>query len=95
MIAVYAKSKVNENNVEKFMSLAEQLINETRKEKGNISYELIREIEDRTILAFMEKWESQEILDIHMKTPHFTSIVPQLGELIEGEMQITIHEVVI
>jgi quinol monooxygenase YgiN len=95
MIAVYAKSNVKEENAEKYLELAKILVEETRKETGNISYELIRGMEDKTVFAFLEKWESPEILAAHMKTPHFTSIVPQLGELREGGPEIAVHEVLI
>ena len=95
MIVVYAKSNVKEENAEKFLELAKKLVEETRKETGNISYELIRGLEDRTAFAFLEKWESPEILAAHMKTPHFTSIVPKLGELRDGSPQIITHEVLV
>jgi quinol monooxygenase YgiN len=95
MIVVYAKSNVKEENAEKFLELAKKLVEETRKEKGNVSYELIRGLEDRTAFAFLEKWESPEILAAHMKTQHFTSLVPKLGELREGSPDIITYEILV
>ena len=93
MIVVYAKSNIKEENAEKFLELAEKLVEETRKETGNISYELIRDLEDRTTFAFLEKWENPEFLDAHMKTPHFTSIIPQIGEIREESPDIITFEI--
>ncbi len=93
MIAVYAKCTVPQHNQEKFISIAKQLVAETIKEKGNISYELIRDTGDSAVFAFMERWESQEILDAHMNTPHFTALVPAMGELLDGEMKVTVSEI--
>lgn len=95
MIAVYAKNVIKESKVEEFITLAKELIEETRKEDGNISYELIRVVNTNNELVFLEKWENNDVLATHMKTEHFTTIVPKLGEMIEGEMEIKIHEVLI
>ncbi|MDS0527943.1 antibiotic biosynthesis monooxygenase [Clostridium sp. SHJSY1] len=95
MISVYAKNVVKESKVEEFIKLAKELIEETRKENGNISYELIRVVNTSNELVFLEKWENNNVLDIHMKTKHFTTIVPKLGEMLESEMEIKIHEIII
>jgi len=95
MIAVYAKNIIKEIHIEKFMSIAKQLIEETRKETGNVSYELIRVADKVNEFAFLEKWENNEVLKAHMKTKHFTTLVPQIGELLESDMSVAIHEVII
>jgi Uncharacterized conserved protein len=95
MIVVYAKSIVVEKNVEKFLQLAKELIEETRKENGNVSYELVRGTENKSIFAFIEKWADKEVLDTHMKTKHFTTIIPELLKLSVGDMEISVHEVII
>lgn len=95
MIAVYANCTVSDSNIKQFVALAETLIAETRKESGNVSYELIRGIENPNLFAFLEKWSNQAVLDEHMKTPHFTSIVPKLGELMDAGMNISAHEVIV
>lgn len=56
MIAVYANFNVSDNNISELLNLAKDLILETRKEDGNISYELIRGIENKNLFAFWEKW---------------------------------------
>ncbi|MBP2645280.1 MAG: putative monooxygenase [Firmicutes bacterium] len=95
MIVVYANCSVKDANVAQYVSLAEALIKETRKEAGNISYELIRGIENKNLFAFLERWEDKKVLDAHMNTHHFKTIVPKLGELLDGEMQINVFEVLI
>lgn len=95
MLAVYAKCIVVEKNVDQFLECAKPLIEETRKEPGNISYELVRGIDNRSLFAFVEKWETQESLDAHMKTSHFKTILPKLQALSVGDTEIAAHEVVI
>ncbi|MDU1909860.1 putative quinol monooxygenase [Fusobacterium sp.] len=93
MIIVYAKSIVPEENIDKYLEIAKKLAEETRKENGNIFYEMIQDTNNKNVLAFIEKWENMEVLDKHMKTSHFTTLVPQLNELREGESELTIHEI--
>ncbi|MBP2649382.1 MAG: putative monooxygenase [Firmicutes bacterium] len=95
MIVVYANCNVSDDNIEKYIALAETLIEATRKEAGNISYELIRGMENRNLFAFLERWEDKDVLATHMNTNHFKTIVPQLGDLVDGDMQINVHEIVI
>ena len=93
MIVVYAKSIVPEKNIDKYLEIAKKLAEETRKEKGNIFYEMIQDVNNKNIFAFIEKWENMEGLNKYMKTQHFTTFVPQLNELREGESELTIHEI--
>ena len=95
MIAVYANFNVSDNNISELLDLANNLISETRKEDGNISYELIRGIKSKNLFAFLEKWSDQESLDRHMNTSHFKALAPQIGKLANGEMQLNVHEVLI
>jgi PTH1 family peptidyl-tRNA hydrolase len=95
MIAVYAKGIVSDNNIKEFINYASELIYETRKEEGVVSYELIRGVDNKNLFAFFEKWESKDALDAHMNTEHFKSIVPKMGKFVDGEMQVVIHEVIV
>ena len=95
MLAVYAKCIVVEKNADQFLECAKGLIEETRKEPGNISYELVRGLENKSLFAFVEKWESKESLDAHMQTNHFKTILPKLQALSVGDTEIAVHEVVI
>ena len=54
----------------------EELIRKTRLEDGNISYDLYESLEDPNIVTMLEEWESREALDAHVKTEHFTRIIP-------------------
>ncbi len=84
---VVAKSKVRSDKIDEFKDKAEELIEKTRNEEGNISYELCQEVENPNILTFIEEWESQEALKMHMQTEHFKNIFPELKKLLVEEME--------
>ncbi|ERI95467.1 antibiotic biosynthesis monooxygenase [Clostridiales bacterium oral taxon 876 str. F0540] len=83
MITIVSKNIVKEGKAEEFKALAKELIEESRKETGCISYNLNQDISNKNILTFIEEWEDKAAIDKHNKSAHFTSIVPKLGELRE------------
>lgn len=84
MIFVVSKSIVKVDKVTEYKQQVVRLIEETRKESGCISYDLCEDIDKPNILTFIEKWESKQHLDAHMKTAHFMEIVPMLKDLRES-----------
>ena len=71
MIIVHAYVELKEGKETAFISAAKNCIEETRKESGNISYELNTSIESASKLIFVEKWQSREALTAHTKTEHY------------------------
>lgn len=95
MLMVYAKCVVAGIHTQNFLELAEKLVNETRKEPGNISYELVQGAQAKNIYAFAERWKDQEALDLHMGMPHFQTLIQQIEKLTEAGIDISVHEVLI
>lgn len=92
MITIVAKFTVKEGKVEEFKALAKDLINESRKEAGCISYSLNQDLNNRNVLTFIEKWENKEAIELHNNSAHFTRIVPKLGEFQEKVSEINLYE---
>ena len=44
---------------------------ETRKEPGNIAYDMHESVSDPTKMVFVEQWENAEALEPHRKAEHF------------------------
>lgn len=81
MLKVVAKGIFYENKVEEALKLYEELVRETQKEIGCISYNLYQDIDNKAILTMIEEWENAECLENHMKTEHFKRIVPEISKL--------------
>ncbi|WP_342507899.1 putative quinol monooxygenase [Sporosarcina sp. FSL K6-2383] len=85
MIKVVAKAKLKPGvKVEDYLRIAREVISETRKEKGCITYTLHEDINDPTILTMLEEWENEEAIHLHNKTEHVLKIVPELRKLRES-----------
>lgn len=92
MIKVVAKCTVKKQEVETFKKYVADLIVLSRKDEGNISYELYEDIENPTILTFIEEWEDKNVLDKHMSSKHFVDTFTKLNPLQQEEMDINIYK---
>lgn len=95
MIKVVAKSEFQVAQIEKVITLYKELVEETRKEEGCISYELFQDEINASIITVIETWENKASLEAHFKTVHFTRIVPQLRELKQQEGEMNIYNILI
>ena len=82
-ILVLAKVEPKEGCLDSIVELADELIFETLQEEGNIDYQLLKSIDEKT-LTFVEKWESLEALKKHMGSPHFLNFGEESGEFVEN-----------
>ena len=80
MIKILAKSTLKPGSWEKAAPLYRELIEQTRKEEGCIEYSLFIDLADGNKCCMVETWISEEALDAHMHSAHFTRILPLLGE---------------
>ena len=62
---------IKKENVEEFMKASFELANNTRKEPGNVRYDILRANEDGTRFFFYEMYKSQEAFVEHQKSEHF------------------------
>lgn len=90
MIKIVAKLPVKEGNVETFKAMAKELVAKSATEEGNIFYTLNESITTPNLLAFIECWKDQAAVDFHNNTEHFTSILPKLSALCDGEVSIDV-----
>ena len=93
MIKVVAKQYVKEGRLEEFLPIAKKLVEETNeKDAGCIRYEMYQDISNPLTVTVIEEWESDAALDAHMKSAHFQSLIPKLGELCEKPAEINLYK---
>ncbi|MCM3570303.1 putative quinol monooxygenase [Neobacillus mesonae] len=91
MIKVVAKGKLKPDvKAEEYIRISRELVAETRKEEGCISYALFEELNDPSIFTMLEEWENEEALEKHNQTEHMKRIIPELSKLRES-MEVNIY----
>ena len=83
MIHILASFKVKNDKLSDFIKLCNELIKESRAEEGCVSYHLQQNTERENYLVFVEEWKSNEAIEKHNSSEHFTRIVPLLVEMCE------------
>jgi Uncharacterized conserved protein len=63
---------------EEVIKALQAAVDGTRREEGNISYDLHRNINDPLSYVLIEVWKSSEAIALHNQTPHFTTLVKEL-----------------
>ncbi|MDR3088654.1 MAG: antibiotic biosynthesis monooxygenase [Desulfobulbaceae bacterium] len=91
MITVVAKNVLKSGTKETVLALLDELIALTRKETGNIRYELYQLDGAPDTLCFIEEWASREALAAHVNSEHFQRIIPQIAAYKVSETPIEIY----
>lgn len=68
--------------------LLESLIEPTRAEPGNVSYELLASLDDERNFTNVEEFRDGDALDAHFRTPHIQAAQARLAELLDGKPDI-------
>jgi len=89
MIIVTAALLAKEDKINEIKELAEDLILKSREHEGNITYNLYEDVLDKS-LTFIEKWESKEALENHMKTDEFIAFAGNVKEYLKEELKVDI-----
>jgi len=63
------------------------VVDATRKEEGNISYELHQDIANPLTYVFVEVWESQAAIDSHNNSAHFLDFV----KAVDGKVSLAVN----
>lgn len=58
-----------------------EMMAETQKEEGCVSYDFSNDFSDPTVIHLFEEWESQVHLEAHFVAPHMGIFRGKLGEL--------------
>jgi quinol monooxygenase YgiN len=88
-IRVIARAVALAGNEEQLRNTLREMLAPTRAEKGCRLYELY-ESNNAGLFYFYEKWESQDALDRHTKTPHYRHLAQNLRDLLEGEFEVNV-----
>lgn len=95
LLKVIAKCEIKKGALENFKETAAELVKETRKESGNFSYSLYQDINESNVISFIEEWESEKDLELHMETEHFKRIVPNLDKLQTSESKVNVYKLIL
>lgn len=82
-VTVIAIAKVKPEYQQAFRTAAAAVLQPTRMESGNISYQFNQSTQDPTEFSTAELWVSQQDIDKHMTLPHMQKFFQAVGNMFE------------
>lgn len=90
MLVVAGSVTIDASKREEAIGLAQRMMEETRKEPGNLAYTFSADLADSAVFHIFEEWESQDSLDAHFASPHMARFQQGLGGL--GVKDLTVRK---
>jgi quinol monooxygenase YgiN len=87
-LTVVAVLRAKEGRSEELGRRLLAVVEPTRKEPGNINYDLHQSNDDQNVWMVYENWKSPAALDDHFATPHLQDLRTHLPEILEGSTDI-------
>ena len=81
MIRIVATFRIRPDAVEEFRTLAERLVEGSRAEAGNVTYDLCVARDDAASFVVLEASRDDAAIEAHNASPHFTTLVPRMVAL--------------
>ncbi len=81
MIRINAFIQVDKANRDALTAAAQKLVAESLKEKGCIAYDFFASTTRDDVFMICETWADPEVLSVHEKSQHFTTLVPEIERL--------------
>ncbi|MYL34929.1 antibiotic biosynthesis monooxygenase [Pontibacillus yanchengensis] len=92
MIITHAHFQIDPTKEQEFLEEIRSLIEKSRVEEGNISYNLMKDIEKENTYTMVEVWEDQESVERHGNSSHFTAFVEKAPQFLTAPLQIESYE---
>lgn len=87
---IIAKFFIKAGNVDAFKVAATEVIDNTRKEEGNIFYYLYQSVENPSEFIFYEKFKDQQSLDFHINTDHYKKFEDTFSKILSKDIELNI-----
>ena len=91
-VAIVARQESKAGKTDELIDLIKGLVEETRKESGNLCYNVFQDIETPTKVVFYEIWKTEADFNIHCNSEHVNNYRSKIADLIEGDLVIDQYE---
>lgn len=87
MITIIAEFDVT--NIDEFKKCAVNVVRDTRKEKGNLSYKIYHNRKNPSKFTFIEDWLNDTAIEQHNCAKHFIKFLDDIKPITNGDVKIT------
>lgn len=88
MITIVASFELKPECIESFLAQASECIEASRKEEGNVDYNLYVSRSDPNKYFFIENWKDEHAIELHNASAHFLKFAGAFGSCVAGEPKV-------
>ncbi|MCA1023853.1 putative quinol monooxygenase [Halobacillus litoralis] len=92
MYIVHAVFEVAPDQEQAFLNEIRPLIQSSREEEGNVSYDLVKDMEKEYTYKMVEVWQNAEAVEKHNQSEHFQTFVGKASDFLAAPLSIHIYE---
>ncbi|MCM3738374.1 antibiotic biosynthesis monooxygenase [Bacillus cytotoxicus] len=92
MIIIHAEFQVDSAKQTAFLEGIQPLIQGSREENGNVSYDLYKDTEKENVYTMVEVWQDAEAVASHNTSEHFASFVERANQFLTAPLDIKVFD---
>ncbi|GAX01287.1 putative quinol monooxygenase [Secundilactobacillus silagei] len=89
MKVINVKLVVKPGEQDRYEAFIDKLVQGSRAEAGNVSYDHFKKIGSETDYEIIEHWQDGAAVDFHNETPHFKAFLAGVGDFLTEDPVIT------
>ena len=90
MIIIHANMQIKLDQEQVFIEAVNTLLPATRAEEGNISYDLVKSMEQEGHYTMVEVWKDFEATTAHSTSEHFTAFTEKAATFMAAPMELKV-----
>lgn len=91
MIIIHAGMQLQPGKDEAFLKEILPLVEASRAESGNVSYDLYKHAEKDNAYTMVEVWKDQQAVASHNSSAHFTAFTGKAGEFLAAPLDVKVY----
>jgi quinol monooxygenase YgiN len=88
MIIIHAGFQVKTDLEQEFLKEIKPLIEASRAEQGNISYDLLKDSEKAGAYTMVELWKDMNSIQVHNQADHFTAFMAKAPQFMAAPTEV-------
>lgn len=91
MLIIHAHLQIKPEQEQAFLEASKPLIQASRAEAGNLSYDLKKSTDQDHHYTMLETWQDAASIEAHNTSAHFTAFVGQAQAFMAAPMDVTVY----
>ena len=92
MILIHARFQVDPLKEPVFLAETASLIQASKEESGNLSYQLFKDTEQEHQFMMVEVWKDAAAVEAHNSSEHFTAFAAKAGQFLTAPLDIQVYD---